>query len=454
MIPASAEVNAQLSRPRALILLLAVILVLVFCGYLASLGGPGPYISGMIAFVDLLVLLALVSPTTLRDKASERLRLGRPLALILLLHVILVLLFCGYLASLGGPGPYIGGVIAIFDLVILALVSATTLRDKASERLHLSLPRALILLLAAILVLVFCRYLASLGGPGPYIGGVIAIFDLVMLVPVSVIMLRGKGSGRSRLSRRTRFAVDLALDPLFPVDRQRYREERAAELGDLPRRDRAPHVRPAKPFITPASAKADAQLSRPPTPILLLAVILVLVFCGYLASLGGPGPYIGGMIAIFDLVILALVSVIMLRGKASERSRLSRRTRFAVDLALRLLSPVDRQRYREEWAAELGDLPRRDQAPYAFRLLSHAWSLRRELSDKPPKNPRAGLVIVGVVIPSADGVAAFCGLDWPAAALGVTWVLSVLWVVSSRDRTQHLIALIREARNSKAPSRK
>jgi hypothetical protein len=205
--------------------------------------------------------------------------------------------------------------------------------------------------------------------------------------------------------------------------------------------------------VIPPSAEVNAQLSRARALILLLAVILLLVFCGYLASLGGPGPYIGGMIAIFDLVILALVSVIMLRGKASERSRLSRRTRFAVDLALRLLSPVDRQRYREEWAAELGDLPRRDQAPYAFRLLSHAWSLRRELSDKPPKNPRAGLVIVGVVIPSADGVAAFCGLDWPAAALGVTWVLSLLWVVSSKERTQHLIALIREARNSKAPSR-
>jgi hypothetical protein len=30
----------------------------------------------------------------------------------------------------------------------------------------------------------------------------------------------------------------------------------------------------------------------------------VLSFCGYLAWLGGPGPYIGGLIAIFDLAAM------------------------------------------------------------------------------------------------------------------------------------------------------
>lgn len=191
---------------------MAVILVLLFCGYLASLDGPGPYISGMVAFVDLLVPLALVSPTTLRDKASERVAVGPTSYSILLLHVL------------------------------------------------------------------FCGYLASLGGPGPYISGVIAIFDLVMLVLVSVIMLRGKGSERSQLGRRTRFAVDLALDPLFPVDRQRYREEWTAELGDLPRRDQAPYAfrllshawRQAAGFVraagTPLSTGLRARHGRrPPT---------------------------------------------------------------------------------------------------------------------------------------------------------------------------------------------
>jgi len=47
---------AQSGRPRALS---AMIVVLAFCGYLASLGGPGPYIGGLIAILDLLVMLAL-----------------------------------------------------------------------------------------------------------------------------------------------------------------------------------------------------------------------------------------------------------------------------------------------------------------------------------------------------------------------------------------------------------
>jgi hypothetical protein len=53
---------------------------------------------------------------------------------------------------------------------------------------------------------------------------------------------------------------------------------------------------------------------------------------------------------------------------------------------------------------------------------------------------------VGVVIPSADAVTALCGVDWPAAVVGLGWILGLLYIVSSRDRTQHLIELIREAR--------
>lgn len=133
---------------------------------------------------------------------------------------------------------------------------------------------------------------------------------------------------------------------------------------------------------------------------------------------------------------------------AWPHARLSWRTRFATDLAVRMLAPIDRQRYRQEWAAELADLPRRDQAPCALRLLSRAWSLRRELSEKPRKKPahRPGHRWCGV--PSADAVAALCGLDWPAAVVGLGWMLGLMWVVSSKDRTQRLIDLIREPRSS------
>jgi len=47
---------AQAGRPRALS---ALVVVLAFCGYLAWLGGPGPYIAGLIAVVDLIGMLSL-----------------------------------------------------------------------------------------------------------------------------------------------------------------------------------------------------------------------------------------------------------------------------------------------------------------------------------------------------------------------------------------------------------
>ncbi|MFI5067602.1 MAG: hypothetical protein ACHP9Z_26975 [Streptosporangiales bacterium] len=47
---------AHSGRPRALS---AMVVVLAFAGYLASLGGPGPYIGGLIAILDLLIMLAL-----------------------------------------------------------------------------------------------------------------------------------------------------------------------------------------------------------------------------------------------------------------------------------------------------------------------------------------------------------------------------------------------------------
>ena len=49
---------------------------------------------------------------------------------------------------------------------------------------------------------------------------------------------------------------------------------------------------------------------------------------------------------------------------------------------------------------------------------------------------------------------AVCGLHWPAAVVGLGWTLDLMWVVSSKDPTQYLIELIREARSSKAPTRK
>jgi len=73
---------AQSGRPRALG---ALIVVLSFCGYLAWLGGPGPYIGGLIAILDLAAMLGIffgLRPDRLADPnrpAEPRRRGRRPL---------------------------------------------------------------------------------------------------------------------------------------------------------------------------------------------------------------------------------------------------------------------------------------------------------------------------------------------------------------------------------------
>ena len=66
----------------------------------------------------------------------------------------------------------------------------------------------------------------------------------------------------------------------------------------------------------------------------------------------------------------------------------------------------------------------------ALGLLAYAWALRRVLREKPSRASSLGLVIM-VVIPDADVVVAACGLGWPAAAVGISWVS--VW--SGRNRS-------------------
>lgn len=132
-------------------------------------------------------------------------------------------------------------------------------------------------------------------------------------------------------------------------------------------------------------------------------------------------------------------------------ARPGRRTRCATGLAVRLLPPADRDRYREEFAAELADLPRADQAPYAIRLVFRAWSLRCSLTGRSSHRPVSVVVVVAV---GADCLAWLAGIDWPAAVLGGVVVIALMWTVSNQDRTRRLATLIRAARGGRAPTRK
>ncbi|MGO8958588.1 MAG: hypothetical protein ACLQFR_14650 [Streptosporangiaceae bacterium] len=57
-------------------------------------------------------------------------------------------------------------------------------------------------------------------------------------------------------------------------------------------------------YVQRAPYEVPERLAQSGRPRALGALVIVLSFCGYLAWLGGPGPYIGGLIAILDLGVM------------------------------------------------------------------------------------------------------------------------------------------------------
>lgn len=57
-------------------------------------------------------------------------------------------------------------------------------------------------------------------------------------------------------------------------------------------------------YVERAPYEVPERLAQSGRPRALWALVIVLSFCGYLAWLGGPGPYIGGLIAIGDLAAM------------------------------------------------------------------------------------------------------------------------------------------------------
>jgi len=79
--------------------------------------------------------------------------------------------------------------------------------------------------------------------------------------------------------------------------------ERAPELYDLWLKI-AQEKAATGNYVQRAPYEVPERLAQSGRPRALSAMIVVLAFCGYLAWLGGPGPYIGGLIAILDLLIM------------------------------------------------------------------------------------------------------------------------------------------------------
>jgi hypothetical protein len=79
--------------------------------------------------------------------------------------------------------------------------------------------------------------------------------------------------------------------------------ERAPELYDLWLRiaqDRAATGN----YVQRAPYEVPERLASSGRPRAVSSLVVVLAFCGYLAWLGGPGPYIAGLIAVLDLIVM------------------------------------------------------------------------------------------------------------------------------------------------------
>ena len=139
------------------------------------------------------------------------------------------------------------------------------------------------------------------------------------------------------------------------------------------------------------------------------------------------------------------------RRPTSKPARVSRKTWYVTGLAVRQLPPADRARYRQEFASELADLPRRHQAPHAVRLVRNAWSQRRSLTGKPSVQSTRVMLVVGT---GAGSAVCLSTMGWPATALGSVVVTAVMWTISSQERTRRLATLIRAVLNRHPPTRK
>ena len=100
--------------------------------------------------------------------------------------------------------------------------------------------------------------------------------------------------------------------------------EKAPELYDLWLRI-AQDKAETDNYVHRAPYEVPERLAHSGRPRALGAMIVVLAFCGYLASLGGPGPYIGGVIALLDLLIMLMLFFGLRPEHLTETSRARKR---------------------------------------------------------------------------------------------------------------------------------
>jgi hypothetical protein len=114
--------------------------------------------------------------------------------------------------------------------------------------------------------------------------------------------------------------------PEISVEQAIALREQAPEMYDLWLRIAQEKAATAN-YVDRAPYEVPERLAQSGRPRALGALIIVLSFCGYLAWLGGPGPYIGGLIAIMDLAVMFGMFFGLRPERLPEASRLDRRDR-------------------------------------------------------------------------------------------------------------------------------
>jgi hypothetical protein len=144
-------------------------------------------------------------------------------------------------------------------------------------------------------------------------------------VPSQADPVSRHGPAAGQASASPTQAESAGVDEIAEAVADRINDKSAAppgQRGDIPAVDQAIALREQAPelydlwlkiaeqkaatanYVERAPYEVPERLAHAGRPRALGALVVVLSFCGYLAWLGGPGPYIAGLIAILDLVIM------------------------------------------------------------------------------------------------------------------------------------------------------
>jgi hypothetical protein len=134
------------------------------------------------------------------------------------------------------------------------------------------------------------------GSAGQSAGGLGAGSDASVDYVADMVLARIK----DKLDESRDSAADISAPEIPSAEHAIALREQAPELYDLWLKI-AQEKAATENYVDRAPYEVPERLAQSGRPRALGALIIVLSFCGYLAWLGGPGPYIGGLIAILDL---------------------------------------------------------------------------------------------------------------------------------------------------------